>query len=224
MALERYAVLKGRPTDRRLAAEKATHYQIRVDDGGRDHRVAVNVQGSAWPSLVEYVLDPDFDHPVTARLAALPPGLTAIPRGQGLDYVRDGLFDRSHMRPLPATRPGPDNDLNEKIDRIVARAINEPDAMLYAFGEPFGPDPVADHGFGFAPSRGMHNIHMNQGSPEERFRGDNGIGQDGALLIAFPQGRWAALFLKFQSQSWQTDDATGHPRQPVQARRRRMQA
>ncbi len=89
--------------------------------------------------------------------------------------------------------------------------------MLYAFGEPFGPDPVADHGFGFAPSRGMHNIHMNQGSPEERFRGDNAVGQDGALLIAFPQGRWAALFLKFQSQSWQTDDATGHPRQPVQA-------
>ncbi len=73
--------------------------------------------------LVEYVLDPDFDHPVTARLAALAPGLTAIPKGQGLDYVRDGLFDRSHMRPLPATRPGPDNDLNEKIDRIVARAI-----------------------------------------------------------------------------------------------------
>jgi uncharacterized protein YukJ len=83
---------------------------------------------------------------------------------------------------------------------------------------------VADHGFGFAPSRGMHNIHMNQGSPEERFRGDNGVGQDGALLIAFPQGRWAALFLKFQSQAWQTDDTTGHPRQPVQARRRRMQA
>ncbi|WP_342234774.1 YukJ family protein [Inquilinus sp. OTU3971] len=224
MAIERYAVLKGRPTDRRLAAEGSTHYHIRVDVGRRDHRVAVNVRGSAWPSLVEYVLDADFDHPVTARLAALAPGLIAIARGQGLDYVRDGLFDRSHMRPLPATRPGPDNDLNEKIDRIVARAINEPDAMLYAFGEPFGPDPVADHGFGFAPSRGMHNIHMNQGSPEERFRGDNGVGQDGALLIAFPQGRWVALFLKFQSQAWHTDDTTGHPRQPMQARRRRMQA
>ncbi|WP_395673593.1 DUF2278 family protein [Inquilinus sp.] len=224
MALDRYAVLKGRPTDRRLAAEKATHYQIRVDDGARHHRVAVNVQGSSWPSLVEYVLDPDFEHPVTERLERLAPGLTAIPRGEGLDYVRDGLFDRSQMRPLPATRPGPDNDLNEKIDRIVCRAILEPAAMLYAFGEPFGPDPVADHGFGFAPSRGMHNIHMNQGSPEERFRGDNATGQDGALLIAFPQGRWAALFLKFQSQAWHTDDATGHPRQPVQARRRRMQA
>ncbi|WP_343713840.1 YukJ family protein [Inquilinus sp.] len=220
MALERYTVLKGRPTDRRLAAEGSTHYHIRIDDGARDHRVAVNVQGSSWPSAVEYVLDPDFEHPVTERLERLPLGLTAIPRGEGLDYVRGGLFDRSHMRPLPAIRPGPDNDLNEKIDHIVARAIGEPAAMLYAFGEPFGPDPVADHGFGFAPSRGMHNIHMNQGSPEERFRGDNGTGQDGALLIAFPQGRWAALFLKFQSQSWRTDDATGHPRQPPQARRR----
>jgi uncharacterized protein YukJ len=223
MALERYGVLKGRPVDRRLATDDSDHYQIRVDDGARDHRIAINVRGSSWPSLVEYVLDTDFDHVLTGQVAALPPGLTLIAPGLGLDYVRQALFDRSHMRPLPATRAGPDNDLNEKIDSVVARAIAEPGAMLYAFGEPFGPDPVTDRTFGFMPSCGMHDVHMNQGSPEGRFRGDNGLGQDGALLVSFPQGRWSALFLKFQSQAWRTDDATAHPRQPVRARQRRLQ-
>lgn len=218
MALERYAVLKGRPVDRRLATEDSPHYHIRVDDGARDHRIAINVRGSSWPSLVEYVLDPDFEHVLTGQVAALPPGLTTVDAGLGLDYVRQALFDRSHMRPLPATLPGPDNDLNEKIDGVVARAIAEPGSTVYVFGEPFGPDPVADHIFGFMPSRGMHDVHMNQGSPEGRFRGDNGIGQDGAVLVSFPQGRWAALFLKFQSQAWHTHDVTGHPRQTLRQR------
>lgn len=223
MGLERYGVLKGRPVARRLATEQSPHYHIRIDDGDRDHRVAVNVRGSSLPSAVEYLVDTHFDHLLTERLAALSPGLSPIAAGQGLDYVRHGLFDRSHMRALPALLPGPDNDLNEKIDAIVGRAIGDPGAMLYAFGEPFGPDPAADHVFGFAPSRGMHDVHMNQGSPEGRFRGDNGVGQDGALMVAFPGGRWSALFLKFQSQAWHTDDATGHPRQAARARGRREQ-
>jgi hypothetical protein len=37
------------------------------------------------------------------------------------------------------------------------------------------------------------------------------VWQDGAVLIHFPaQEQWAAVFLKFQSQSWHTDDVTGH--------------
>jgi len=54
-----------------------------------------------------------------------------------------------------------------------------------------------------------------------RFADDNGVWQDGALLIHFPEVRsedenitwpeqWVALFLAFQSQCWHTDDVTGH--------------
>jgi hypothetical protein len=43
-----------------------------------------------------------------------------------------------------------------------------------------------------------------------RFRADNGVWQDGALLIQFPsEGRWVGIFLAFQSQAWHTDDRTG---------------
>ena len=39
------------------------------------------------------------------------------------------------MAPLPFDVPGLDNDLNEKIDFHVQRALAEEDAMVYAFGE-----------------------------------------------------------------------------------------
>ena len=51
---------------------------------------------------------------------------------------------------------------------------------------------------------------MNQGN-SGRFVGDDGVYQDGGLLVHFPdQQEWTAIFLKFQSQSWHTDDKTGH--------------
>jgi hypothetical protein len=52
--------------------------------------------------------------------------------------------------------------------------------------------------------------NMNQGNIP-RFKGDDGVWQDGALLIHFPQlDQWVGTFLAFQSQAWHTDDATGH--------------
>jgi uncharacterized protein YukJ len=31
-------------------------------------------------------------------------------------------------------------------------------------------------------------------------------------MIAGSPGRWTAIFLRFQSQSWRTDDGSGHAR------------
>src|SRR5262249_15255490 len=57
---------------------------------------------------------------------------------------------------------------------------------------------------------GVHDIHMNQGN-NGRFRADDGVWQDGGLLIHLPtRSRWIGIFLAFQSQSWHTDDSTGH--------------
>jgi hypothetical protein len=51
---------------------------------------------------------------------------------------------------------------------------------------------------------------MNQGNVG-RFTSDDGVWQDGGLIVHFPtQDQWMAIFLKFQSQAWHTDDVTGH--------------
>jgi uncharacterized protein YukJ len=36
---------------------------------------------------------------------------------------------------------GPDNYLNEKLDHYVQRALSDEDAMIYAFGASWGPEP-----------------------------------------------------------------------------------
>src|SRR5262249_6408442 len=51
---------------------------------------------------------------------------------------------------------------------------------------------------------------MNQGNSAS-FQKDDGVWQDGGLLLHFAgEARWVAVFLAFQSQTWHTDDTTGH--------------
>jgi uncharacterized protein YukJ len=216
MSLDRYGVLVGTVLDRMPETGTDTpHYQIHVRANGVDYRVAVNVRSAQSPPDLLYLAVEDFAHPVLTALNDLEDGFTAVPSAPGgaaLDYIRGNLFDRTAVRPLPNDVPGPDNDLSEKIDHFVGRAMNDPDARVYAFGQRWGPEPgVADKVFGFDPGNGIHDIHMNQGS-SGRFARDNGVWQDGGLLLHYPTAnQWVAFFLAFQSQAWHTDDLTGDP-------------
>ena len=214
MPLHSYGVLKGKAIEVRLGAGQSPHYQVRLVDDDTDYRIAVNVKSQLPPSEVEYLVAERFDHPITALVEPLPVGFTPLDSKPGtgaLDFIRGNLFDRTTMRPLPFSVPGFDNDLNEKLDRVMQRAVADEAAVVYAFGERWGPEPrTKDKYFGFLPGNGIHDIHMNQGN-SDRFVGDDGVYQDGGLLVHFrDQQEWIAVFLKFQSQSWHTDDRTGH--------------
>lgn len=214
MALKNYGVLKARPIQKQLGSGANPHYQIHAVDDTLDFRIAVNVASQLAPSEVEYLIDSHFQHPVLAELQALQPGwhtLPPQPGGLALDFIRSNLFDPRKMVPLPISVPGPDNDLNEKIDQYVQRAMADENAYVYAFGERWGPEPgLKDKIFGFLPGNGVHDIHMNQANVGQ-FVKDDGVYQDGALLLHFPDSaQWVGIFLKFQSQTWHTDDHTGH--------------
>ncbi|URD35158.1 YukJ family protein [Methylobacterium tardum] len=220
MPLRSYSVLKGRPVGIRLGSGASPHYQIHIVVGDEDYRIAINVQ-SGDGSECDFLLRSRFEHPITARLAELAPGLhpqAPGPDGLGLDYIRGNLLQPQKMVPLPATAAGPDNDLNEKLDHYIQRALADENAVVYAFGATWGPEPgKPDKYFGFRPGRGIHDIHMNQGNPpppkgKAAWFEDNGPWQDGGLVIQFPsQEQWVAVFMKFQSQAWHTDDDTGKP-------------
>jgi uncharacterized protein YukJ len=214
VALRSYGVLKGKAIEVRLGAGQSPHYQVRIIDDRTDYRIAINVKSQLPPSDVEYLIYENFQHPVTARVEPLGAGFTPLarkPDSGALDFIRSNLFDRVRMRPLPFSVPGFDNDLNEKLDRIMQRAVADEAAVVYAFGERWGPEPgKKDKYFGFDPGNGIHDIHMNQGNSSQ-FVKDDGVYQDGGVLVHFPdRNEWTAVFLKFQSQSWHTDDQTGH--------------
>ena len=105
-----------------------------------DYRIAINVKiadGAVRRRVHRRRTyeHPILDHePVSARL----PGAREQAGNRRLDFIRGNLFDRTEMKPLPANAPGFDNDLNEKIDRIMQRAISDEHALVYAFGQRWG--------------------------------------------------------------------------------------
>jgi uncharacterized protein YukJ len=216
MPLKNYGVLAATAVDRRReGAVDTPHYQIHLRDAhGTDYRAAVNVLSQQAPSELLYVVVDDFRHPLTGLLPAAGSGWTGLsskPGTAALDFIRGNLFDPARLRTLPPDLPGVDNDLADLLDHFVQRAIADPRSAVYLFGQRFGPEVnVPDKVFGFRPGNGVHDIHMNQGN-SGRFRNDDGVHQDGGLLVHLPaEDRWVAVFLAFQSQSWHTDDATGH--------------
>ena len=227
MALKQYGVLKGKAINKIIGQGSSPHYEVHLIDDTTDYRIAINVKSNLAPSELLYLIIDDFQHPILENLAHLDTGFTALqsaPNKMALDFIRGNLFDPKQMRPLPHNIPGPDNDLNEKIDAYVQRAIGDERASVYAFGERWGPENgVKDKYFGFLPGNGIHDIHMNQANVGQYIK-DDGVWQDGGLLFHFPSidkvdvgvgvevwpEQWVAVFLAFQSQCWHTDDQTGH--------------
>jgi hypothetical protein len=76
---------------------------------------------------------------------------------------------------------------------------------LYAFGSHFHDTaikPGIDTEFG--TKDGMHDIHMNQGNPPGPFEDDNGVFNDGGLILRFPD-HVTGLFFRFKTQFLPTD-------------------
>lgn len=215
MTLKNYGVLKGHVVDTLAETSLDTpHYQVHVKANGKDYRLAINVRSQEAPSELLFLVDENFQHPILPSLTALNEGFTELPSkagGMALDYIRYNLFDHTKMRSLPHNLPGPDNDLEDILGLYVKRAQTSAGALIYTFGEPWGPETAADKIFHFKPGNGVHDIHMNQGSlPGSSFVKYDGVWQDGSVLIYFPTtNQWVAIFLAFQSQAWHTDDVTG---------------
>jgi uncharacterized protein YukJ len=225
MPIRDYGVLKGavlrRTLDRR---DQTPHYHIQVDADGELHRVAVNVRSGLDGLELLTAVDNDFEHAICEEIARRRSGFSRLehePGSGALDYQRGEMVKRSRFRTTPRLRDG-EGGLPDLLDVYVRRAISDPAASLYAFGTKWGPDEGETdrtfRGHPIRPSRGVHDVHMNQGNvdgPGERddqhFR-ENGPWQDGGLLFHFPdQEQWVGIFLAFQNQSWQTDDRTGRP-------------
>lgn len=214
MPLKKYGVLKGTVTGHKRDADD-DHYQLLVAAGTLMYRVAVNVKSSApqSPSTLLFLAQTKLPPAFAAQLQALGRGHTRLaskPGGLALDYVRNGWFKPQAMKTVPPDAPGVDNDLKDKVEAAVARAVKEAGSLVYAFGERWGPEPERkDQYFKFLPGNGVHDIHLNQGNGG-RYRADNGVYQDGALVFQYPGDKWLAFYFAFQSQSFNTD-GQGHP-------------
>lgn len=209
MPVANYSVLKGRPAAGQVVTGKSKHYQITVVANGATFTVAVNIE-SVDGSEVLYAIEQGFTPPDVSGLAGLSEGITGLqssPGGLALDFVREQIggkpmITRTQMTLLP----------KEAVDRVRAHALEnavvallnaavaDGSATVCAFGSAFSDKGIMD---------GIHDIHMNQGSPPNNHGGDNGVWQDGALFLEMGSG-WTGVFLAFQTEIW-TTDGVGDP-------------
>ncbi len=204
-----YGLLKGTVSGHLRNADD-DHYQILVHAGSEVFRIAVNVKSSAphAPSTVLFESRTSLPATLASQLAAAATGFTKLeskPGGLAIDFVRGGLVDTSAMVPVPPDAPGQNNDLKDRLETAVVKAMNEAGSEVYAFGSKWGPEDKPDQYFKFVPGQGVHDIHMNQGNSGS-YRKDNGVYQDGCLMLHYPDDSWLAVFIAFQSQTFRTDD------------------
>lgn len=218
MPIQHYGVLKGSVYERIRATSRSEHFQILVNRGNNPHRIAINTKSSEAPSEVLFYANEDFHHEITdvIQQADLLPGFNPLlsePAGVALDFIRSNLFDLNEMVPLPSNASGNNDDLNDRLDFFIQLAIQDESAVIYAFGQHWEDENKADQYFHeINPSTGIHDIHMNQGNKPGKYFKDNGVYQDGGLIIHYPsRNRWATVFTAFQSQAFHTDDQTGNP-------------
>ena len=206
-----YGVLRGKldrwkREDSLPGSNKSPHLRIRVLDGhGKPWRIPVNVRsGDVTKSLVIFHrAEPLLSHPILGGLPLLATGLTDLhhkPRSatNALDYSRAPLFDWPTGTALPPTGPGADDDLQDVVSRQLQN-LKVTGGELFAFGSHFhdpAPKPGIDAEFG--TTDGMHDIHMNQGNAPHEHDEDNGVFNDGGLILHFPD-HFVGLFLRFKS-------------------------
>jgi len=206
-----YGVLKGTVTGHLRNADD-DHYQILVSAGNTMFRIAVNVKSSLKPPDLRFQSLTSLPPSLTQQLAALPPGfrkLASKPGGIAQDFVRGGIVKVDKFKVVPGDVPGANNDLKDTMEDAVVTAVGQQGAVVYALGAKWGPESKKDKYFQFTPGNGIHDIHMNQGN-DKKHAGDDGVFQDGCLIFQYPDGRYRAFFMAFQSQSFHTDNKTGH--------------
>lgn len=214
-----YGVLKGKIDEfRREDDDRSPHLQIRiVDDNGQAWRVPVNVLSSDQSFLIFHRVDPLQSHPVLAGLTQLASGFTELTvsarsASNALDFFRSPLFDWPAGIEIPPSAPGENDDLQDILVTYL-NTLRSQNGELYVFGAKFpepgrpqNPRPIDNI---FRTTQGVHDVHMNQGNPPGPFEKDNGIFQDGGLILKFPN-RFVGLFLRFQSQWLPTNDSNGN--------------
>jgi hypothetical protein len=135
-----------------------------------------------------------------APLLELDPGyhdLASTPESGAWDLIR---------HPALGSAAGPFATGSFLEATVAFEALLVPGQRTFVLGQPFDPPRPGE-----PPDLGMHEIHQNQGDPEDsEWSHLNAIWQDGGTMTERPDGTLHAFISKFSSQKDETG-ADGHP-------------
>ena len=195
--MEKYVMFRGKVIDKWYDFDKRAHYHIvAMDDEEKRFDLAVNI-GSIYEKMNEIVssnLKVYYDESYSCRKGIVRKmllqknGITECHKDLYLDYIRMKLFPHEKMIQMK----GFDVTsiyLTEIIEKNVVQAMNNDDYEVIAFGRLY------------ANGKGLHDIHMNQGSVD-KFRKNDASYSDGGLFFRNRRDdKITAVFIAFITQS-----------------------
>ena len=195
--MEKYVMFRGKVIDKWYDFDKRAHYHIvAMDSEGKRYDLAVNI-GSIYEKMNEIVssnLKVYYDESYSCRKGIVRKmllqknGITECHKDLYLDYIRMKLFPHEKMIQMK----GFDVTsiyLTEIIEKNVVQAMNNDDYEVIAFGRLY------------ANGKGLHDIHMNQGSVD-KFRKNDASYSDGGLFFRNRRdNKITAVFIAFITQS-----------------------
>ena len=195
--MEKYVMFRGKVIDKWYDFDKRAHYHIvAMDDEEKRFDLAVNI-GSIYEKMNEIVssnLKVYYDESYSCRKGIVRKmllqknGITECHKDLYLDYIRMKLFPHEKMIQMK----GFDVTsiyLTGIIEKNVVQAMNNDDYEVIAFGRLY------------ANGKGLHDIHMNQGSVD-KFRKNDASYSDGGLFFRNRRdNKITVVFIAFITQS-----------------------
>ena len=195
--MEKYVMFRGKVIDKWYDFDKRAHYHIvAMDDEGKRFDLAVNI-GSIYEKMNEIVssnLKVYYDESYSCRKGIVRKmllqknGITECHKGLYLDYIRMKLFPHEKMIQMK----GFDVTsiyLTGIIEKNVVQAMNNDDYEVIAFGRLY------------ANGKGLHDIHMNQGSVDKFRKNDVSYSDGGLFFRNRRDNKITAVFIAFITQS-----------------------
>jgi len=192
--MEKYVMFRGKVIDKWYDFDKRAHYHIvAMDDEGKRFDLAVNI-GSIYEKMNEIVssnlkvyYDENYNcrKRIVRKMLLQKNGITECHKDLYLDYIRMKLFPHEKMIQMK----GFDVTSIYLTGIIDVQAMNNDDYEVIAFGRLY------------ANGKGLHDIHMNQGSVN-KFRKNDASYSDGGLFFRNKRdNKITAVFIAFITQS-----------------------
>ena len=198
--MEKYVMFRGKVIDKWYDFDKRAHYHIvATDNNGKKYDLAVNI-GSIYEKLNEIIssnlkvyYDENYNlkKRIIHKILSQKIGVTECHKNLYLDYVKMKLFPHEKMVQMKGFDVK-NIYLTGIIEKKVVQAMDNDDYEVIAFGRLY------------ANGKGLHDIHMNQGSTG-KFKKNDASYSDGGLFFRNKQdNKITAIFIAFITQNLDT--------------------
>lgn len=202
--LPSYGVLIGTYSSTGQHQGQWLHEMIYANAAGTRYEAAVDVNEPS--GIFQYMIINSMDPKLFANVSSLADGwhhLDSTPTSGAIDYIRSPFVQQAEgclaamlgfLRLFGSSQPLWNDVTGDEAGNALGALVTGA-KRLYIFGAPY----VTTN------PPGVHDVHMNQGDPPGPHQHDDGIWQDGCVIVEKADGKLAGYFGKFATQSLSTD-------------------